>query len=96
MPKDCDLFAFVRNPTAYRKDDPSSLKAMTGQDGEVNRTEARRAPFRSSLQGWKGGLDIQFSPKAMTRQDRAIPLDTPPLVENPGLSGQWGASLGKP
>jgi hypothetical protein len=29
----------------------------------------------------------------MTRQDGGIPLDTPPHVEDPDLSGRWGALL---
>ena len=62
----------------------NTLGLAAGMNGEVNRAVARRAPV------------LRSSP--LRRMERrvgygAIPLDTPPLVRDPGSSGRWGVSL---
>ena len=71
-------------PAAYRRDDQPSPKASARQDGEENRAVARRVSVLHTCLLQSMERQVGYG---------AIPLDTTPHVEDPGLSGRWGASF---
>ena len=74
-----DLSAFAENHE-FTRGTPWIYSPSPEYPVACRRDEWRGEPRRSSLERRRIGYG-------------AIPLDTPSLVEDPGLSGRWGASF---